>query len=80
MKFIFSYQEKILRCSILVFHILKTLFRNVSVLKKEKSQNSNSRSIQRKVKTHLKKTTFSNEKKSFSTWKDDCSQLASAML
>jgi hypothetical protein len=41
------------------------IFKNVSVLKKEKSQSSNSRSIQRAAKTHLKKTTFSYEKNRF---------------
>ena len=72
MKFLFSDREKILRCSMLIFHYLKCLFKTnflfelcMKLLVDMHTPRINS--VHRK--THLKKTTFSYEKNRFSLGK-----------
>ena len=66
MKFIFSYQEKILRCSIVTFHNSKRTFKNNAILCVITSMND-ARMLC--VKTSSIKTTFSYEKKRISLGK-----------
>jgi len=72
-KFTFSYREKILRCSILVFHYLKTVFKVsglFALCMKLLANRHTSRINSVHRKTHLKKTTFSYEKNRFSLGKN----------
>ena len=61
---IFSYQEKILRCSNLIFHYIKTFFRSLNAVFGI-SRKSRSMHAFAKPHQHLKKTTFAYEKNRF---------------
>jgi len=68
MKNDFSYQEKILRCSILIFHYVKYFF-TLNNSSRSIAADASSKTKKMHTQLHSNKTAFTNEKNRFSLGK-----------